>query len=100
MFPELVYPPVVDLADRHGVQEMELLASTSLSHHKLGPFKDAKMLHDAEPSHRQPTFEFAERLAIPPKQHVQQPPSRRIGQRLEYQLHSRNICDHMVTCQS
>ena len=78
---------------------MKILASTPLSHQKLGAFKDAEMLHDAEASHRQPSLKFAESLAIPPKQHVQQTPSYRVGQRLEHCIHVRTICDHMVTCQ-
>ena len=44
----LAHPPVVDEADRDGVQEMQLLATLPLGHDQAGLLEQLQVLHHAE----------------------------------------------------
>ena len=48
---ELADPPIVGLTDRHGVQEVALLATDLLGRYEVGRLQHAQVLHDPEPCH-------------------------------------------------
>ena len=95
MFPELVYPPVVDLADRHGIQEVQLFAPVAPRDHEARGLEHLQMFHDAEARHLQLPLELAERLAVALAQQVQQEPARGVRQRLEDQVVINHGPDYM-----
>src|SRR3954470_11659107 len=98
----LVDPPVVDLADRHRVEEMELLPPLPPGHQEVGLLEDPQVLHDAVARHLQLRLELGQRLPVAGEQQVEQEPARRIGERLEHAVvvrHASNIGDQKVTCQ-
>jgi hypothetical protein len=78
----------VNEPDRNGVQEVQLLAAPAARDHDAGLLEDPQMLHHAEPRHRQPLLERAERLAVLLEQLVEQAPARRVGQCFEDLVHS------------
>ena len=80
----LVDPPVVDQADRHGVEEVELLPARSARDDETGLFEDAQVLHHAEARHLQLGLELGQRAAVTLEEPVEQEPARRIGECLEH----------------
>jgi hypothetical protein len=77
----------VDEPDRDGVQEMQLLASAPPGGDETRLFEQFQMLHDAEPRHRQPLFERAQRLAVLAEEFVEQAAARRVGEGFEDVVH-------------
>ena len=56
----------------------------------LGVLEHPQVLHDAEPGHREPLLELAERLPVALVQRVEQTPPGRIGERPEHLVHGRD----------
>src|SRR3954454_4960992 len=56
----LVDPPVVDLADRHRVEEVELLPPLPPGSDELGPLERPQVLHDAVARHLQLRLQLGE----------------------------------------
>ena len=79
---------------------MELLAAPFARHDQSGLFELLEVLHHAEACHREVVLELGEALTITAEQLVKQASPRRVGQRLEDQVHAQIICDLMVTCQA
>ena len=69
--------------DRHGIQEVELLAPRSPGHDETRILEHPQMLHDAEARHLDLRLELRERAAVTFVEPVEQEPPRRIGERLE-----------------
>jgi hypothetical protein len=83
-FPVLVDPPVVNEADRHRVEEVQLLAARSPGEDEPRVFEDAQVLHDAEARHLQLRLELGERAAVTREEPVEQVAPRRVRQRPEH----------------
>ena len=80
-----VEPPVMDPADRHGVEVVVPLATDLAAGHEAGRLQDAQVLHDAEPAHlRQRRLQVSQRLAITLEEPVEQRPPAGVGQRAEH----------------
>src|SRR3954471_10911560 len=98
----LVDPPVVDLADRHRVEEVELLPAVLAGHDQVGLLEDPQVLHHAVARHLQLRLELGQRPPVAGEQQVEQEPARRIGEGLEHPVvvrHASKIGDRKVTCQ-
>jgi hypothetical protein len=99
----LVNPAVVDQADRHRVEEVQLFPARPAHDDEARAFEDAKVLHDTEARHLQFGLELGERAAVTLEEPVEEEAARRVGERLEHEVvvrHDRMICDQMVTCQA
>ena len=77
----------MDEPDWDRVQVVELLPSIPTSRQQAGILQDAKVLHHAEPGHRQVRLELRERLAISLKEPIEQQPAVWVRQRSEYVVH-------------
>src|SRR3954468_1218736 len=98
----LVDPPVVDLADRHRVEEVELLPALPAGNDEVGLLEDPQVLHDAVARHLQLRLELGERPPVTGEQEVEQEAPRRVGEGLEDPVvvrHAPTIGDLLVTCQ-
>src|SRR3954453_843093 len=98
----LVDPPVVDLADRHRVEEVELPPPLPPGDEEVVLLEDPQVLHDAVARHLQLRLELTERPPVAGEQQVEQEPARRVGERLEHAVvvrHASKIGDQKVTCQ-
>src|SRR5262249_45591097 len=98
----LVDPPVVDLPDRHRVQEVVLLPARAAGDDEPGVLEHPQGLHDAEARHLQLRLELRERAAVALEEPVEQMPAGRGRQCLEHPVtvvHGSRIRDRLVTCQ-
>jgi hypothetical protein len=84
----LADPAVVDEADRHRVEEVELLPTAATGDHEPGVLEQLQVLHDAEAGHREALLEGVERLAVLPEQLVEQSPAGRVGEGSEHGVHT------------
>src|SRR5215212_11196272 len=66
----LVDPPVVDLADRERVEEVELLPALPPGDDEVGLLEDPQVLHDAVARHLQPRLELGQRPPVAGEQEV------------------------------
>lgn len=83
-FGELGDPAVVDLADRHRVQVMDLLPTVAPRRDEVGLLEHLQVLHHAEARQLgQFVAELSEREAVVAEQTVEQATTTRVGQRLE-----------------
>src|SRR6476646_1553687 len=80
---------------------MELLAAPPARDHEVRLLEHAEVLHHPEARHRELPPEFAERLAVPAAELVEELPPGRRRQRSEDHVlvHITSICDLLVTCQ-
>src|SRR5262245_28924390 len=103
---EFPHPPLVDLVQRHRVDEMQLLPATPDRAHQIGRLEDPDVLRGRLPRHVQVIAELAQRLPVPLVQQVEQLSSCRVAQRLEnlVSVHPLRSCvrDYMQakTCMS
>ena len=74
----------MDLPDRDGVEEVQLLPSGSSGDDQPGALELPQMLHDPEPRHVYSGLELREREAIALEEPIEQQPTRWIGERLEH----------------
>ncbi len=95
----LAHPPVVDEADRHGVQKVQLLATPPLCDDETGFLEQLEVLHHAEARHGEAGFELSERLSVVPVELIEELPAGRVGEGFEHRVHPHTIGDHLVTCQ-
>mgnify|MGYP003516575287 CR=1 FL=1 len=78
-------PSVVDLADRHGIQVVELLATLLVGDDELRGLEQAEVLHHAEAGHLGERLDKARQsLAVVIGQRVEQRPTRGVRERLEH----------------
>src|SRR5207244_13157695 len=89
----LAHPPVVDEPDRHGVQEVELLAPSSLGDDEARLLELSKVLHHTEARHLEAARKGAQRLTVVTEQLVEKAPSRRIGECPKHSVHRSTIGD-------
>ena len=93
-------PAIVDLADRDGVEVVELGTARPFGDDQVRLLEHVQVLHDAEARHvGQHLAELVERLAVAAAQRVEQGASPFVGQRLEDLVHTSMICDCLVTYQ-
>jgi len=85
-----IYPPIVDQANGHGVEKVQLLAAGAAGDDEARFFQHSQMFHDAETCHGQLAFELAQRLAVAREEQIQQKAAGRISQCLEYLI----VVDH------
>src|SRR6185436_9990470 len=80
----LADPPVVDLLDRYRVEVAVLLATDAPGHDEPGVLEYAEMLHHAESRHvvREGRGDLVHRLPLIREEPVEDPPPRRICERL------------------
>jgi hypothetical protein len=99
-----VDPAVVDQADRHWIQEVQLLPARPADDHEARVLQHAQVLHDPEARHLQLRLELLERAAVTREEPVEQEASRGVGEGLEHAIvvvrHAWKIGDRMVTCQA
>src|SRR4051812_50139824 len=62
----LVDPPVVDLADRHGVEEVELLPAHLAGDDEVRLLEHPQVLHDAVPRHLQLRLQLGQPTTVSP----------------------------------
>jgi hypothetical protein len=74
----------VDQADRHGVEEVQLLPPRPPRDDEPGFLQDPEVLHHAEAGHLQLGHELGERAAVALEEPVEQVPAGGVGQRLEH----------------
>jgi hypothetical protein len=79
-FPVFVDPPVVNQANRHRVEEVQLLAARPPCEDETRVLEDAKMLHHAEARHLQLRLELGQRAAVTREEPVEQVTPRRVRQ--------------------
>src|SRR3984893_18226009 len=103
---ELPHPPLVDLVQRHGIDEMQLLPTTLDRAHQIGPLQDPEVLRRGLPGHVQVFAKLAERLPVLLTQKVKQPSACRVAQRLQNMVsvhrshsHAKTICRQSRACQ-
>ena len=89
----LAHPPVVDQADGHGIQEVELLPAPPPGDDEARRFELLEVLHDSEARHREVLLERVERLTVLPEQIVEEAPPSGVGQGPEHLVHDPRICD-------
>jgi hypothetical protein len=101
-FAVLVDPPVVNEADRHRVEKVQLLAARSPCEDEPGVLEDAQVFHHAEARQLQHGLELGERAAVTREEPVEQVAPRRVRQRPEHAVvvHAPTIRDLLVTCQA
>jgi hypothetical protein len=73
----------VNQADRHRVQEVELLPARSPCDHEPRLLEDAQVLHHAEARHLELGLELCERAAVALEEPVEQKAPRGVCERLE-----------------
>src|SRR5262245_19533335 len=95
---EFPYPPLVDLVQRHRVDEMQLLPATPDRAHQISRLEDPDVLGGRLPRHVQVLAELAQRLPVPLAQQVEEPSTRRVTQRLEnlVSVHLLRSCEGMI----
>src|SRR5258708_810505 len=73
-------PAFGDLADRNGIDEVQLFSAIPLPRDEIRLLENRQMLGDCLACHVQPAAKIAEGLAILPVQPIQQPPAARVCQ--------------------
>src|SRR5581483_4291368 len=99
---ELVDPAVVDLLERHRVEEVQLLAAAPLHGHQVRGFEDRQVLGDALAGDLEMPAQLAERLPVVGVQPVEQLAPSRVGEGLEQEIgvaHGRMYMQ-VLTCMS
>ncbi len=81
-----VDPPVVHQTNRYGIQEVAFFPTETLRGDETCSFQQAQMLHHADSRHVDVRFEFAQGATVPLEQQVEQVATRRVGERLEYEV--------------
>ena len=79
----------MDLADRDGVEVVELGAARPFGDDEVRLLEHVQVLHDAEARHvGQHLAQLVERLAVAASKRVEQGPATFVGQRLEDLVHT------------
>jgi hypothetical protein len=81
-------------ADRHRVEEVQLLPPGPPGYHQAGLLEHAQVLHHPEAGHLQSGVQFSQRATVPPEVQVEQEPAGRMGECLEHEVvvgHARDI---------
>jgi hypothetical protein len=73
--------------DRHGVEEVELLAPLPLGADQVGGLQDGEVLAHRLAGHREPGAQLPQRLAVALVEPVEQPAPVGVGQRFEHLVH-------------
>jgi hypothetical protein len=86
----------MDLADRDGVEVMELLPAVATGHHEAGALQDAEVLHHSEARQvRKAGAQLTDGLTVRGEQRVEHRAPRRLGQRPEHRVACR-VANHPV----
>jgi len=94
----------VDLADRHGVQVVVLLASDPAPRHEVRAFEDCEVLHHSEAREfRDRGTQLAQREAVLLDEAIEKPSPSWLSQRSKHPVvgavHALSKGDSRVTCQ-
>ena len=90
----------MDLADRHGVEVVVLLAADLAPRHEVSGFEHCEVLHHSEPGELgDRSAQLAQREPVLLDEAIEKTPARGLGERSKHVVHVLSKGDSRVTCQ-